>query len=162
MGVPSPLEDLADLHPHCETSYFELRWACHLPLHQQFPTLEFGGELWRYLLNKCSMVVIHLTDVETHDFCVLFLLVVSHEQLTVCICQALHLLLAFCLASLSSANSSTWLATSVCSSSNAILVQHIIPPALPILKHYNQPRIVSTQMKLTQKVDHFTVFCELP
>ena len=26
------------------------------------------------------------------------------------------------------------------------------------LKHYNQPRIVTTQTKLTQKVDHFTVF----
>ena len=31
-----------------------------------------------------------------------------------------------------------------------------------ILKHYNQPRIVSTQRKLTQKVDHFTVFNSLP
>jgi len=31
-----------------------------------------------------------------------------------------------------------------------------------ILKHYNQPRIVSTQMKLTQKVEHFTVFKSLP
>ena len=40
------------------------------------------------------MVVIHLTDVETHEFSVLFLLVVSHEQLTVSIYQALHLLLA--------------------------------------------------------------------
>jgi len=29
---------------------------------------------------------------------------------------------------------------------------------LKILKHYNQPRIVSKQTKLTQKVDHFTVF----
>ena len=29
-------------------------------------------------------------------------------------------------------------------------------------KHYNQPRIVSTQMKLTQKVDHFTVFKSFP
>jgi len=28
--------------------------------------------------------------------------------------------------------------------------------------HYNQPRIVSTQMKLTQKVDHFTVFKSFP
>ena len=31
-----------------------------------------------------------------------------------------------------------------------------------ILKHYNQSRIVSTQMKLTQKVDHFTVFESFP
>ena len=31
-----------------------------------------------------------------------------------------------------------------------------------ILKHYNQPRIVSTWTKLTQKVDHFTVFESLP
>ena len=29
---------------------------------------------------------------------------------------------------------------------------------LKILKHYNQPRIVSTRTKLTLKVDHFTVF----
>jgi len=29
---------------------------------------------------------------------------------------------------------------------------------LKILKHYNQPRIVSTQMKLRQKIDYFTVF----
>ena len=28
---------------------------------------------------------------------------------------------------------------------------------LKISKHYNQPGIVSTRMKLTQKVDHFTV-----
>ena len=31
-----------------------------------------------------------------------------------------------------------------------------------ILKHYNQPRIVSMQMKLTQKVDHFIVFESFP
>ena len=33
---------------------------------------------------------------------------------------------------------------------------------LKILKHNNQPRIVSTQMKLTQKADDFTVFKSLP
>jgi len=36
------------------------------------------------------------------------------------------------------------------------------PLACKILKHYNQPRIESTQMKLTQKVDHFTVFESFP
>ena len=35
---------------------------------------------------------------------------------------------------------------------------HIGSSILKILKHYNQPRIVSTQMKLAQKIDHFTVF----
>jgi len=30
------------------------------------------------------------------------------------------------------------------------------------LKHYNQPRIVNTRMKLTQKVDNFTVFKSFP
>ena len=29
---------------------------------------------------------------------------------------------------------------------------------LKISKHYNQPKIVSTRMKLAQKVDYFTVF----
>ena len=36
---------------------------------------------------------------------------------------------------------------------------------LSILKisiHYNQPRTVSTRMKVTQKVDHFTVFNSFP
>jgi len=33
---------------------------------------------------------------------------------------------------------------------------------LKISKHYNQPRIVSTQMKLTQKLDHFTVLKSFP
>jgi len=31
-----------------------------------------------------------------------------------------------------------------------------------ILKHYNQPRIVSTWIKLTQRVGHFTVFKSFP
>jgi len=30
------------------------------------------------------------------------------------------------------------------------------------LKYYNQPRIVSTRTKLTQKVDHFTMFETFP
>ena len=33
---------------------------------------------------------------------------------------------------------------------------------LKILKHYNQSKIVSTRTKLTQKVDHFTVFESFP
>ena len=33
---------------------------------------------------------------------------------------------------------------------------------LKMSMHYNQPRIVSTQMKLTQKVDHFTMFKSFP
>jgi len=33
---------------------------------------------------------------------------------------------------------------------------------IKISKHYNQPRIVSMRMKLTQKVDHFNVFKNLP
>ena len=33
---------------------------------------------------------------------------------------------------------------------------------LNILKHHNQPRIVSTWKKLTQKADHFTVFESFP
>ena len=34
--------------------------------------------------------------------------------------------------------------------------------SLKILKHYNWPRIVSTQMKFTQKVKYFTVFKRFP
>ena len=33
---------------------------------------------------------------------------------------------------------------------------------LKISEQYNQPRIVSTHIKLTQKVDHFTVFNSFP
>ena len=33
---------------------------------------------------------------------------------------------------------------------------------LKILKYYNQPRIVSTRMKLTQKLNRFTLFESFP
>jgi len=39
---------------------------------------------------------------------------------------------------------------------------HIGIYKIMISKHYNQPRIVSTRIKLTQKVEHFTVFKRFP
>ena len=39
---------------------------------------------------------------------------------------------------------------------------HIVSYKIIDFKHYNQPKIVSTLTKLTQNIDHFTVFESFP